>query len=317
MRFVFFHYFVQGSLLRDEWNETWYGEAGREDDKALCTSYEEAFAMVILKNNYYSWLLAFLLYTDTCSGAFQLVTDYHSDEEREGSILLTDYFEMQFDLEKDTDMEEDQEDGVDDSVETWLLTKCDDDDEEKDYNDDDEEEEGVLLSTNRNDRYSELKLKADEYLIKHREKTQSCQQGRLMMEAREQVLRDVQRITSEGKHKGLLAHESLEAKVAYNSLKKYTYRKTAAGNKGRGYSVEAIQFLKSFNEASRTKWGPDTLMGKRFNKAFRVISKEVHNDEFGLDKKKGSKQEDNSSDDEDDDIAEVAMIPGRENWISL
>ena len=108
------------------------------------------------------------------------------------------------------------------------------------------------------------------------------------------------------------------AKEAFNVMKQYTIVKDGEnrGKRGRGYSPEAISFLKNYRESCSNRWGSrGGKAAEKFNQAFRKISSITRNVERA-DNKKANTQEDDE-DDEDGDIEEFAGIPGSENWISL
>ena len=126
---VFYEFFLKSSVGDSKWKAACL--EAKEQTERLAPPQGEAFAMLMLKNNYFSWL-----YEAKTKLKKMLVTDYDTDRERSGKPGAAEAFlQMELNLER--------EEGLDEA-ETNNL--------------------GQLLVFETDDNYRELKKKTDNAL---------------------------------------------------------------------------------------------------------------------------------------------------------
>ena len=91
--FVFYDFFFKSSSGNTRWKEACTMDAEASTMNRLGSRIGEAFAMLVLKNNYFAWLL------EAKMKLGQLVTDYNTEAKRQGmKNIVESYLKLEFDL---------------------------------------------------------------------------------------------------------------------------------------------------------------------------------------------------------------------------
>jgi hypothetical protein len=101
--FIFYDYFFRSSAGDARWKKAWL-EENKDLKRRLASEQTEAFAMLVLKNNYFAWLLAA---KEKLGDA--LLTDYDTDLKKKDKMSSVEAYlgEVEIDLEATADEGED------------------------------------------------------------------------------------------------------------------------------------------------------------------------------------------------------------------